>query len=172
MASGTPPRRVRSSCGARTPQHHGGAVDGLRRETAGAGDIPADPAGHDRAGKSGCCTNCLITLSIMRGLTKMGRPHHLACAAPGLVNEAVRRLLSGSKRPVALGMRHGITWGAKRPCECRWPATAIQCPVDEDGVERDAKPWAWRKRPMIVVAAGAKGAGEYRAQDRGCSRLV
>ena len=41
-------------------------------------------------------------LAIMRGLTKWADRITTPAAAPGLINEAFRRLLSGRRRPVAL----------------------------------------------------------------------
>ena len=100
-------------------------------------------------------------LSIMRGLTKWADRITAPAEAPGLVNEAFRRLLSGRRRPVALECAMD-TWGRKAPVVL--PAAAAQadpCPVDEDGVERAAKLLGSAKRPMIVVGGGAQGAGEY-----------
>src|SRR5258708_34419030 len=74
-------------------------------------------------------------LSIMRGLTKWADRITSPAAAPGLINEAFRRLLSGRKRPVALECAMD-TWGRKAPLELPTAAaTADPCPVDEDGVE-------------------------------------
>jgi acetolactate synthase-1/2/3 large subunit len=100
-------------------------------------------------------------LSIMRGLTKWADRITSPAAAPGLVNEAFRRLLSGRKRPVALECAMD-TWGRKAPVEL--PASGAEadpCPVDEDGVERAAKLLGGAQRPLIVVGGGAQGAGEH-----------
>jgi len=100
-------------------------------------------------------------LAIMRGLTKWADRINTPAEAPGLVNEAFRRLLSGRRRPV--GLECAIdTWGRKAPVAL--PTAAAQadpCPVDEDGVERAAKLLGGAKRPMIVVGGGAQGAGEH-----------
>ncbi|MBS0524478.1 MAG: hypothetical protein JSS04_12695 [Proteobacteria bacterium] len=103
-------------------------------------------------------------LSIMRGLTKWADRINAPNEAPGLVNEAFRRLLSGRRRPVALECAMD-TWGRKAPVVL--PAAAAQsdpCPVDEDGVERAARLLGNAKRPMIAVGGGAQGAGEYVVQ--------
>jgi acetolactate synthase-1/2/3 large subunit len=100
-------------------------------------------------------------LAIMRGLTKWADRITTPAEAPGLINEAFRRLLSGRRRPVALECAMD-TWGRKAPVVL--PDTAAQadaCPVDEDGIERAAKMLGAAKRPLIVVGGGAQGAGEY-----------
>ena len=100
-------------------------------------------------------------LSIMRGLTKWADRITSPAAAPGLVNEAFRRLLSGRKRPVALECAMD-TWGRKTPVELPTAAAkADPCPVDDDGVERAAKLLGSAQRPLIVVGGGAQGAGEH-----------
>src|SRR5262245_33810294 len=99
-------------------------------------------------------------LAIMRGLTKWADRITSPAAAPGLVNEAFRRLLSGRKRPVALECAIDM-WGRKAPVELVFaPAKPDPCPVDEDGVERAAKLLGSAQRPLIVVGGGAQGAGE------------
>src|SRR5215475_6824264 len=81
-------------------------------------------------------------LAIMRGLTKWADRIHAPNEAPGLVNEAFRRLLSGRRRPVALECAMD-TWGRKAPVELiTTPAKPDPCPVDEDAVERAAEPIA------------------------------
>src|SRR3954453_22423575 len=103
-------------------------------------------------------------LTIMRGLTKWADRINTPAEAPGLVNEAFRRLLSGRRRPVGLECAIDI-WGRKAPVVR--PTAAAQadpCPVDEDGVERAAKLLGSAKRPMIAVGGGAQGAGEYVAE--------
>ncbi|HEV3021849.1 MAG TPA: thiamine pyrophosphate-binding protein, partial [Pirellulales bacterium] len=100
-------------------------------------------------------------LAIMRGLTKWADRITSPAAAPGLINEAFRRLLSGRKRPVAVECAMD-TWGRKAPVEL--PASGAKadpCPVDEDGVERAAKLLGGAQRPLIVVGGGAQGAGEH-----------
>ncbi len=100
-------------------------------------------------------------LSIMRGLTKWADRITAPAEAPGLINEAFRRLLSGRQRPVALECAMD-TWARMAPVEL--PGTAAKadpCPVDEDGVERAAKLLGSAERPLIVVGGGAHGAGEY-----------
>ncbi len=100
-------------------------------------------------------------LAIMRGLTKWADRIPSPAAAPGLVNEAFRRLLSGRQRPVALECAMD-TWARRAPVELMsTAATADPCPVDEDAVERAAKLLGGAQRPMIVVGGGAQGAGEY-----------
>jgi acetolactate synthase-1/2/3 large subunit len=100
-------------------------------------------------------------LSIMRGLTKWADRITSAGEAPGLVNEAFRRLLSGRRRPVALECAMD-TWGRKAPVVLpTTPAKPDPCPVDEDGVERAAKLLGNAQRPLIVVGGGAQGAGEH-----------
>jgi acetolactate synthase I/II/III large subunit len=99
-------------------------------------------------------------LSIMRGLTKWADRIHAPAEAPGLVNEAFRRLLSGRRRPVGLECAMD-TWGRRAPVELiATPANADLCPVDEDAVERAAKLLGSAERPMIVVGGGAQDAGE------------
>ncbi|MBL6613379.1 MAG: hypothetical protein ISP45_05195 [Reyranella sp.] len=103
-------------------------------------------------------------LAIMRGLTKWADRITSPAAAPGLVNEAFRRLLSGRRRPVALECAMD-TWGRKAPVEMiATPAKADPCPVDEDAVERAAKLLGGAERPLIVVGGGAQGAGEHIAR--------
>lgn len=100
-------------------------------------------------------------LAIMRGLTKWADRIPSPTAAPGLVNEAFRRLLSGRQRPVALECAMD-TWARRAPVELiNTAAVADACPVDEDAIERAAKLLGSAHRPMIVVGGGAQGAGEY-----------
>jgi len=100
-------------------------------------------------------------LAIMRGLTKWADRIPSPNAAPGLVNEAFRRLLSGRQRPVALECAMD-TWARRAPVELiATAAMADPCPVDEEAVERAAKLLGDAQRPMIVVGGGAQGAGEF-----------
>ena len=100
-------------------------------------------------------------LAIMRGLTKWADRITSPASAPGLVNEAFRRLLSGRKRPVALECAMD-TWGRKAPVELPSSAAgADPCPVDEEAVERAARLLGGAQRPLIVVGGGAQGAGEH-----------
>lgn len=100
-------------------------------------------------------------LAIMRGLTKWADRIPSPSAAPGLVQEAFRRLLSGRRRPVALECAMDI-WARRAPVELIGTAAAADpCPVDEEAVERAAKLLGGAERPMIVVGGGAQGAGEY-----------
>ena len=100
-------------------------------------------------------------LAIMRGLTKWAERIPAPAAAPGLVNEAFRRLLSGRRRPVALECAMD-TWARRAPVELiGMPAAADPCPVDEEAVERAVKLLGGAERPMIVVGGGAQDAGEY-----------
>jgi acetolactate synthase-1/2/3 large subunit len=100
-------------------------------------------------------------LSIMRGLTKWADRINAPAEAPGLVNEAFRRLLSGRQRPVALECAMD-TWGRKAPVVLPdVAAKADPCPVDEDAVERAARLLGSAERPMIVIGGGAQGAGDY-----------
>ncbi|MCC8427595.1 thiamine pyrophosphate-dependent enzyme [Reyranella aquatilis] len=100
-------------------------------------------------------------LAIMRGLTKWADRIPSPSAAPGLVNEAFRRLLSGRQRPVALECAMD-TWARRAPVEMiASAASADPCPVDEDAVERAAKLLGGAQRPMIVVGGGAQGAGAH-----------
>jgi len=100
-------------------------------------------------------------LAIMRGLTKWADRIPAPAAAPGLVNEAFRRLLSDRRRPVALECAMD-TWARRAPVELiTTPAAADPCPVDEEAVERAAKLLGGAERPMIVVGGGAQGAGEH-----------
>src|SRR6266446_2305851 len=99
-------------------------------------------------------------LSIMRGLTKWADRIHAPAEAPGLVNEAFRRLLSGRRRPVGLECAMD-TWGRRAPVELiATPAKADPCPVDDEAVECAAKLLGSAQRPMIVVGGGAQDAGE------------
>ena len=103
-------------------------------------------------------------LAIMRGLTKWADRITSPGEAPGLVNEAFRRLLSGRRRPVALECAMD-TWGRKAPVVLFGaPANADPCPVDEDAVEQAAKLLGNAQRPLIVVGGGAQGAGEHVVQ--------
>jgi acetolactate synthase-1/2/3 large subunit len=100
-------------------------------------------------------------LAIMRGLTKWADRITAPAEAPGLVNEAFRRALSGRRRPVALECAMD-TWGRKGPVVLPTRAAeADPCPVDEDAVERAAKQLGAAQRPLIVVGGGAQGAGEH-----------
>jgi acetolactate synthase-1/2/3 large subunit len=100
-------------------------------------------------------------LSIMRGLTKFADRITAPAEAPGLVNEAFRRLLSGRRRPVALECAMD-TWGRKAPVELpAAAAVADPMPVDEDGVERAARLLGSAQRPLIAVGSGAMDAGQY-----------
>src|SRR5215472_6400370 len=99
-------------------------------------------------------------LAIMRGLTKFADRITSPAEAPGLVNEAFRRLVSGRKRPVALECAMD-TWGRRTPVVLPGAAAeADPCPVDEEAVERAAKLLGAAQRPLIVVGGGAQGAGE------------
>jgi len=99
-------------------------------------------------------------LAIMRGLTKWADRIQAPNQAPGLVNEAFRRLLSGRRRPVGLECAMDV-WARKAPVELiATAAKADPCPVDEDALERAAKLLGSAQRPMIVVGGGAQGAGE------------
>jgi len=100
-------------------------------------------------------------LAIMRGLTKWADRLSSPAEAPGLVNEAFRRLLSGRRRPVALECAMD-TWARKAPVELiAAPAQPDPCPVDEEAVERAATLLGGAKRPMIVVGGGAQDAGVH-----------
>ena len=100
-------------------------------------------------------------LAIMRGLTKWADRIHAPNEAPGLVNEAFRRLLSGRRRPVGLECPMD-SWARKAPVELiATPAKPDPCPVDEDAVERAATLLGEAQRPLIVVGGGAQEAGEY-----------
>ncbi len=100
-------------------------------------------------------------LAIMRGLTKWADRISSPAAAPGLVNEAFRRLLSGRRRPVGLECAMD-TWARRAPVELiATPAAADPCPVDEEAVESAARLLGAAKRPMIVVGGGAQNAGDY-----------
>ena len=100
-------------------------------------------------------------LTIMRGLTKWADRIRTPNEAPGLVNEAFRRLLSGRQRPVGLECAIDV-WGRRAPLELiATPATPDPCPVDGDAVERAAKLLGSAQRPMIVVGGGAQEAGEH-----------
>jgi acetolactate synthase-1/2/3 large subunit len=100
-------------------------------------------------------------LAIMRGLTKWADRITSPAEAPGLVQEAFRRALSGRRRPVALECAMD-TWGRKAPAVL--PTKSAEpdpCPVDEEAVERAAKLLGAAQRPLIVVGGGAQGAGEH-----------
>lgn len=98
-------------------------------------------------------------LAIMRGLTKWADRITAPAEAPGLVNEAFRRLLSGRRRPVALECAMD-TWARRGPVVLpESAAVADPCPVDEDLVERAAKLLGASQRPLIVVGGGAQDAG-------------
>ncbi|MBR0800430.1 acetolactate synthase [Bradyrhizobium jicamae] len=100
-------------------------------------------------------------LAILRGLTKWADRITTPAEAPGLVNEAFRRLLSGRPRPVALECAMD-TWGRKAPVLL--PTASAQpdpCPVDQDRLQEAAKLLGKAQRPMIVVGGGAQEAGEY-----------
>jgi acetolactate synthase-1/2/3 large subunit len=100
-------------------------------------------------------------LSIMRGLTQWADRIPSPGAAPGLLNEAFRRLRSGRHRPVALECAMD-TWSRRAPVELpALPAKADPCPVDEEAVDRAAKLLGSARRPMIAVGGGAQGAGEH-----------
>jgi len=100
-------------------------------------------------------------LGIMRGLTKWADRITAPNEAPGLVNEAFRRMLSGRRRPVALECAMD-TWGRKAPVVLpSTPAQTDPCPVDDDAVERATKLLGAAERPLIVVGGGALGAGEH-----------
>jgi acetolactate synthase-1/2/3 large subunit len=103
-------------------------------------------------------------LAIMRGLTKWADRITAPAEAPGLVNEAFRRLLSGRQRPVALECAMD-TWGRKGPVDLPTAsAIADPNPVDQDGVERAARLLGAAQRPLIVVGGGAQGAGPHLQQ--------
>ena len=100
-------------------------------------------------------------LAIMRGLTKWADRISSPAEAPGLVNEAFRRLLSGRRRPVALECAMD-TWARRMPVEL--PASAAKadpCLVDEDAVERAARLLGGARKPLIVVGGGAQDAGSH-----------
>jgi acetolactate synthase-1/2/3 large subunit len=100
-------------------------------------------------------------LAIIRGLTKWADRISSPAEAPGLVNEAFRRLLSGRRRPVALECAMD-TWARRMPVEL--PASAAKadpCLVDEDAVERAARLLGGARKPLIVVGGGAQDAGSH-----------
>ncbi len=100
-------------------------------------------------------------LSIMRGLTKWADRITSPAEAPGLVNEAFRRMLSGRQRPVALECAMDIG-GRKAPVVLPTSAAVPDaCPVDEESIERAAKLLGSARRPLIVVGGGAQGAGDH-----------
>jgi acetolactate synthase-1/2/3 large subunit len=100
-------------------------------------------------------------LAIMRGLTKWADRITAPAEAPGLVNEAFRRALSGRRRPVALECAMD-TWGRKGPVVLpKQAAEPDPCPVDDEVAERAAKLLGSAQRPLIVVGGGAQGAGEF-----------
>src|ERR1044072_7336107 len=75
------------------------------------------PIQHDMIGRNlGLLHELPDQRPIMRGLTKWADRITSPAAAPGLVNEAFRRLLSGRRRPVALECAMD-TWGRKAPVE-------------------------------------------------------
>ncbi len=100
-------------------------------------------------------------LAIMRGLTKWADRIHAPAEAPGMINEAFRRMISGRQRPVALECAMD-TWARRAPVELiATPARPDPCPVDEEGIERAARLLGAAQRPMIVVGGGAQAAGEH-----------
>ncbi len=100
-------------------------------------------------------------LSIMRGLTKWAERLRSPAEAPGMIDEAFRRLLSGRRRPVGLECAMD-TWARRAPVELiTTPAVADPCPVDDEAVERAAKLLGSAERPVIVVGGGAQDAGEF-----------
>ena len=101
-------------------------------------------------------------LAIMRGLTKWADRITTPAEAPGLVNEAFRRLLSGRRRPVALECAMD-TWGRKAPVVL--PAAAAQadpCPVDEDA--RRARRQAAGRRAAAADRGRRRRAGRGRVR--------
>jgi len=63
---------------------------------------------------SGCLHELPDQLSIMRGLTKWGRPASMRRAeAPGLINEAFRACCPGRRPSGRTGMRQWNTWCAQ-----------------------------------------------------------
>src|SRR5260370_132348 len=108
-------------------------------------------------------------VGIRRGLTKWADRMHAPAEAPGLINEAFRRLLSGRRRPVGLECAMD-TWTRKAPVELiGTPAKADPCPVDEDAVERAARLVGGAHRPLIGVGGGAQDGG---AQGRGMAEML
>ena len=109
-------------------------------------------------------------LAIMRGLTKWADRITTPAEAPGLINEAFRRLLSGRPPAGRARMRDGYLGRARRLVVLPAARRAGRSrPVDEDGVERAAKLLGGAQRPLIVVGGGAQGAGEYVARSPRCS---
>lgn len=100
-------------------------------------------------------------LAIMRGLTKWAERIPAPAAAPSLVDEAFRRMLSGRRRPVGLECALDI-WARRAPVELIAAAAEPDpCPVDEEAVERAAVLLGRSARPLIVVGGGAQHAGDF-----------
>ena len=84
-------------------------------------------------------------LAIMRGLTKWADRITAPAAAPGLVNEAFRRLLSGRRRPVALECAMD-TWARKAPVELHSDGRARPTPARSTRTRSSAPPSFWAAR--------------------------
>ncbi len=87
-------------------------------------------------------------LAIMRGLTKWADRIPSPAAAPGLVNEAFRRLLSGRQRPVAL--------------ECALDTWARRAPVELIATPRQGRSLPGRRRGRRT---GSQAPGQRRTAD-------
>ena len=100
-------------------------------------------------------------LSIMRGLTKWADRIHAPAEAPGLINEAFRRLLSGRRRPVGAGMRHGYLGAQGAGRADRRAGRSRPLPGRRRRRRARRQALGRRQRPLIVVGGGAQGAGEH-----------
>ena len=103
-------------------------------------------------------------LATLRTLNKWSDRIDSPAEAPGRVNEAFRRMLSGRQGPATLEM----CWDAMAaagPVGFVGPAVPDPLPpVDGDAVKAAAKVLAGAKRPMIMVGGGAQhAAAEVRA---------
>ena len=86
-------------------------------------------------------------LAIMRGLTKWADRIHAPAEAPGLINEAFRRLLSGRRRPVGLECAMD-TWARKAPVELIGDAGRRPIPARSTKTPSSARPSCWAARSV------------------------
>ena len=124
------------------------------------GQVPAEFLGRGR----GHLHELPDQLATLRTLNKWSDRIDSPAEAPGRVNEAFRRMLSGRQGPATLEM----CWDAMAaagPVGFVGPAVPDPLPpVDGDAVKAAAKVLAGAKRPMIMVGGGAQhAAAEVRA---------
>lgn len=96
-------------------------------------------------------------VGLARHLTKSAARIRNAGEAPGLINDAIRTMMSGRRGPAMLECAIDV-WGKPGAAEIPDAASGWVPPVDLDAVRKAAAVLAEAKRPMIFVGRGAQHA--------------